>query len=212
MRLFKLVIIFTILLFISGCGIDYTLVVTDKYFDEDISILIDNDSIDKSDINQDYNPIHYSDKIFYKKTTKKKGNKVIVNLKYRYTLDEFKNANSFNQGFLNRDVKLVDDVIYINLSDFSGFAQDIDFDIKIKTKNDVIKHNADVVNGYTYIWHVDSKNKDKLHIEMEIKKGTAKSIFEENKVYIIIGTLVFTSLIILILLFIIRKVKVNQKV
>ena len=40
MRLFKLVIIFTILLFISGCGIDYTLVVTDKYLDEEGGITL----------------------------------------------------------------------------------------------------------------------------------------------------------------------------
>ena len=208
MKFFKLVIVLFVFLFISGCSIDYTLVITDNYFDESISVVLD-DSDNTNQALKDYNPIHYSDDIIYQKSIKNNNGKTNVNLYFRYTLEEFQNANSVNQGFYNRSIKEDDDIIYINLSNFEGFASKIDFDIKIKTNNEVLKNNADKVKGNTYIWHVDKNNKKNLSIEMEIKKGTAKNTNNNYQfiTYIVIGIIV---VIILVFVFMLLKRRKNS--
>ena len=213
MKFFKYFIIIMILTILTGCSIDYNLYVTDNYIDENINISADDNSENINDANKKYNPLHYSDDIEYNQTVKRKNGKIIVNLQYRYKFEEFKNANSFNQGFYNRNVSLEDNIININLSDFSGFAPTVDFDIRIKTKNEVIESNADIVKGNTYIWHVDGKNKDKLKIDIKIKRGTAKneSIFEQYSVLLyIIGAIILFVVIFSIRLFVKKRKESNK--
>ena len=213
MKFFKYFIIIMILTILTGCSIDYNLYVTDNYIDENININADDNSENINDANKKYNPLHYSDDIEYNQTVKRKNGKIIVNLQYRYKFEEFKNANSFNQGFYNRNVSLEDDIININLSDFSGFAPTVDFDIRIKTKNEVIESNADIVKGNTYIWHVDGKHKDKLKIDIKIKRGTAKneSIFEQYSVVLyIIGAIILFVVIFSIRLFVKKRKESNK--
>ena len=213
MKFLKYFIIIMILTILTGCSIEYNLYVTDNYIDENINISADDNSENINDANKKYNPLHYSDDIEYNQTVKRKNGKIIVNLQYRYKLEEFKNANSFNQGFYNRNVSLEDNIININLSDFSGFAPTVDFDIKVKTKNEVIESNADIVKGNTYIWHVDGKNKDKLKIDIKIKRGTAKneSIFEQYSVLLyIIGAIILFVVIFSIRLFVKKRKESNK--
>ena len=213
MNFFKYFIIIMILIILTGCSIDYNLYVTDNYIDENINISADDNSKNINDANKKYNPLHYSDDIEYNQTVKRKNGKIIVNLQYRYKFEEFKNANSFNQGFYNRNVSLEDNIININLSDFSGFAPTVDFDIRIKTKNEVIESNADIVKGNTYIWHVDGKHKDKLKIDIKIKRGTAKneSIFEQYSVVLyIIGAIILFVVIFSICLFVKKRKESNK--
>ena len=213
MKFFKYLIIVMILIILTGCSIDYNLYVTDNYIDENININAEDNSENINDANKKYNPLHYSDDIEYNQTVKRKNGKIIVNLQYRYKLEEFKNANSFNQGFYNRNVSLEDDIININLSDFSGFAPTVDFDIRIKTKNEVIESNADIVKGNTYIWHVDGKHKDKLKIDIKIKRGTAKneSIFAQYSVVLyIIGAIILFVVIFSIRLFVKKRKESNK--
>ena len=182
MKFFKYLIIVMILIILTGCSIDYNLYVTDNYIDENININAEDNSENINDANKKYNPLHYSDDIEYNQTVKRKNGKIIVNLQYRYKFEEFKNANSFNQGFYNRNVSLDNNTININLSDFSGFAPNVNFDIKIKTKNEVIESNADIVKGNTYIWHVDGNNKDKLKIDIKSKKDFILTLEAEDKI------------------------------
>ena len=213
MKFFKYLIIVMILIILTGCSIDYNLYVTDNYIDENININAEDNSENINDANKKYNPLHYSDDIEYNQTVKRKNGKIIVNLQYRYKLEEFKNANSFNQGFYNRNVSLDNNTININLSDFSGFAPNVNFDIKIKTKNEVIESNADIVKGNTYIWHVDGKHKDKLKIDIKIKRGTAKneSIFAQYSVVLyIIGAIILFVVIFSIRLFVKKRKESNK--
>ena len=130
---------------------------------------------------------------------------------FRYSLEEFQNANSVNQGFYNRSIKQDDEIIYINLSNFEGFSSEIEFDIKLKTNNEVIKNNADKVKGNTYIWHVDKDNKKNLSIEMEIKKGTGKNASNHYQfiTYIAIGIIVVVILV-FVLMFAKRRKNSNR--
>lgn len=214
MKFFKYLIIVMILIILTGCSIDYNLYVTDNYIDENININAEDNSENINDANKKYNPLHYSDDIEYNQTVKRKNGKIIVNLQYRYKFEEFKNANSFNQGFYNRNVSLDNNTININLSDFSGFAPNVNFDIKIKTKNEVIESNADIVKGNTYIWHVDGNNKDKLKIDIKIKRGTAKniSIFEQYSIILCIVGLVLLFIIVFSIIFIVKKRKESNKI
>lgn len=214
MKFFKYLIIVMILIILTGCSIDYNLYVTDNYIDENININAEDNSENINDANKKYNPLHYSDDIEYNQTIKRKNGKIIVNLQYRYKFEEFKNANSFNQGFYNRNVSLDNNTININLSDFSGFAPNVNFDIKIKTKNEVIESNADIVKGNTYIWHVDGNNKDKLKIDIKIKRGTAKniSIFEQYSIILCIVGLVLLFIIVFSIIFIVKKRKESNKI
>lgn len=212
MKYMKIFIGLFIIFFISGCSINYTLEISDNYFTENISVTIDDSDVNNVKILKNYNPVHYNDDIVYEKNVKKRNGKTTVNLRYRYTLEQFQSANSVNQGFYNRSIKEVDDIIYINLTDFEGFAAEVDFDIRIKTDNEVLKNNADSVKGNTYIWHVDKNNKKNLSIEMQIKKGTKKTFKDKYNYisYIIVGIALLSVIVAIIIL--IKKNKNSKKI
>lgn len=172
MKYFKYVFVILLMFIMSGCSIDYTLFISDRGFDETINVNVI-DSLENTEIaEKDYNPLHHSDSIIYDKKVKKGNESIDIKLHYNYSLEEFSNANSFNQAFYNKNIEISDRIIDIQLSELEGLNVSTDFDIKIKTNNKVLSNNADVVKGNTYIWHVDDKNKENVNVKIKIKRGT----------------------------------------
>ena len=212
MRVFKFVIIFIVIVLISGCSIDYSLFISDKYIDENINIVIDDTAENRRYAYDEYEPLHHSEDIHYQKSVDRKKGKINIKMHYRYNLKEFINANSFNEGFYDRNVRVDGDLIDVYLNNFSGFAADVDFDIKIKTNNKVIYNNANKVKNNTYIWHVTSKNKDKLNINIKIKKNEKeKQGFLKSYGLFIVFSVVILAILLIIGYGMYKKIKKCNK-
>ena len=178
--------IFLILLF-SGCKGSYNLYIDDNSFREDIKI--DTTNLSSDIIDKDYYPFNYNfSKVFERKIIKD-SDVSILDLKYKYSFDEFLNSTSYNSCFADRKYENNKDYYYIYLSDFVECYYGQDYDINIITKNKVLLNNADSVNGNTYTWHVTEENKDKLLIEIKIAKGE-KSFDNSIILYILFGIIV----------------------
>ena len=195
MKYFKYIFVILLMFIMSGCSIDYTLFISDKGFDETIKVNVIDNLENTKFVERDYNPLHYSDDIIYDKDVKKGNENIDVKLHYNYSLEEFSNANSFNQAFYKRKIKITKDIINIDLSELKGLNVGVDFDIKIKTNNKVLSNNADTVKGNTYIWHVDDKNKENVNVKIKIKRGILNKKDNSNIiVYIVLGIIMVSSI------------------
>jgi len=212
MKLFKYLLIIFVVLLITGCNINYNLEISDSKISENISITTENTIENYLLMSHKQYPLHHSRDIEYDKEIKRNDKTIIMRLHYDYDFKNLFNANSLNKYFYNRNIKVDDDYILISLKDMSGFAPNVDFDIVIKTENKVVSNNADKIKGHSYIWHVDGNNKDKMDIEIKIKRGTTPTVVERNMyiVYIVIAIVVVAISVIAFITY--RRRKVNNKI
>ena len=73
--------------------------------------------------------------------------------------------------------------------------------IKIKTNHKVLSHNADLIEGDTYIWKITDENSNNKSIQIRFSKDQKKNILG----LIILGITVIIAIIILFVLWIQRK-------
>lgn len=203
----KKIILFFLIIFISGCTSEYNLTIENNSFKENINISINKNLIpEQSTISgvetddsitpflEEPTPAFFSqyDK-YYEKKVEDKGNYYDINLKYNYTFDEFKGASSLKTCF--EKIKISgEDIYYINLKGMFYCLYSDSVDIKIKTNNDVINHNADRKEGNTYIWNIHSGNANNVDILFEVSKDIKnKSIILE--ISIVVGLLIILGIV-----------------
>ena len=197
----KFIFLSILLLSLTGCKTTYNLEFSNNNIKEDITTTILSSDIPKKDANaisevddrvtpfieNDQYPIFNDTKIKYKKKVKKENDTTIVNLKYTYSHDEFRNSNTFKKCF--RHAELVDNYKDYELT-FSGdfyclYGEEVE--INIKTNNKVLSNNADKVSGNTYTWVINKGNLEHANIKMKISK---KSNITSYTLYVIIGIVV----------------------
>ena len=210
MKSVKVFFLIAIILLLSGCKIKYTLIISDDYFDEKISVKFPTTEKNSKEIAGIISPLHYETDAKYDKNVEIKNGNTFLDLHYKYKLEEFVSANSANRYFYNRDIKIDDNTILLDLNDFSGFAPNVDFDIVIKTKNKVISNNADEVKKDSYIWHVKKDKKQKVRVRIKIKKKNGKNNVN-NKSNAIWGYLIILIVMIISLLMIFLSYRRRKK-
>lgn len=187
MNQIKFIFCIIVILLFSGCNGSYNLYIDDKGISEDI--YIDTSNLSNDIINKDYYPFNYDfTKVFDRKISNVDGIS-ILNLKYKYSFDEFLNSTAYNTCFSNRKYENTNDFYYINLNHLVECFYGQEFDINIITKNKVLMNNADSAKGNTYTWHVTEDNKDDLSIEIKIAKGQ-KAFDNSIIVYVLFGIIV----------------------
>ena len=212
MKFIKLILCCLCIFIITGCTKEYKLYIGDNKIVETFHMVIEDDNKYSYSPDGDFYPLHNDFNHKYKKKLKKEKGKSILDLEYKYSLDDFVNANSLNQCFDEKQI--INNLSYyeIKLGKPNGCMFQEDYVINIITRNEVVDNNADIIKGNRYTWHVDNKENSDFKLVFKIKKGTAKTIFEENKIYIFIGLTLFATLVIITLIFIIRRIRKNQKV
>ena len=179
----KKIILLILIILVSGCTAEYNLTIENNKFKEDIKIgisksLIDNEptipGVEKDDpltpfIENPTSAFFSSSEKDYEKKVEENDSAYSINLKYDYTFDEFKGANSINSCFENIEM-FGEDVYYINSSGIFYCLYSDSIDIKIKTNNEVINHNADKKEGNTYIWNIHNGNANNVNILFEVSK------------------------------------------
>ena len=209
----KKVILLVLIIFITGCTSEYNLTIENNSFKENINISINKNLIPEpssipgvetddsiTPFLEQPTPAFFSkyDKN-YEKKVEDKGNYYDVNLKYNYTFDEFKGASSLRTCF--EDIEISgEDIYYIRLKGMFYCLYSDSVDIKIKTNNDVINHNADRKEGNTYIWSIHNGNVDNVDILFEVTKDI------KNKNTILeIGIIIICIIVIGIILNTVKK-------
>lgn len=177
----KFIIIFCLVLFITGCTGQYNVTINKDTIEEEISAKMEKTDQYNMIINNDFYPLHSNFSKIYSKKVNTDGDLIDLNAKYTYTYDDFANANSFNQCFDDKTVDIYsNDYYYIHLTKFTNCVFSANFDINIKSIYKVVSSNADEVKNNVYTWHVTEDNKDKLDVEIKFDRKKVNSFKDGN--------------------------------
>ena len=186
----KYFIVIVCFLLLCGCTSSYNLIIDDDSFREEININMENDiyrlyPFDENNIEFKQYPIYQDNSKLYDTKVIDNGNNKDILLSYSYKPSEFKNSNALNLCFDKFVYKYDEDFYEIDLyGEFKCLYNNEDLDIRIITDKKVISNNADIVNGNTYVWHINKDNKDQVSINIKI--SNKKSGFN----YLLVGAII----------------------
>lgn len=220
MKKIKLILIIMVMLLLSGCEANYSLYIDKDVFNETTTVLANSGELNTYD-SQTYLTMKQKIDLYYKKYVDivyqnpyynpylddpQKGinyyNKELINngkgygFKYSYNFNKenYLNSNIINTFFKNNNSVLNDNKYILDVYTFNGFERYNDLTqvtINITTDLEVKKSNADSVYNNVYTWTItkdDALNK-KIYLELvNINKLDKKT---ENKIIIIIISLIF---------------------
>ena len=210
MKKIKLFIVFIVaILLLVGCQKEYTLTISDDKIVEEFDLVVPNTDENEELINLNYYPLHANDEVLFTKNVKDEGEFFNVHLEHTYIPEEFSNANSINECFVNKEVILDnEDYYYIKLEKLTKCMTDYEFNVNIITNNKVLSNNADKVDGNKYTWYLNDENKDNFNLEIKISKS--KKINNSNLIKIVGFAIVVIVVAILMLYLAIKRKKSNS--
>lgn len=233
----KLIILVTLLLFLSGCEIKYNLLITDEEkIKETISVNIPNETIANYNMSipefLDYYSNIYQQNEGYENfnITSKEGKSIssITATREYGSLDEYKNSYSFKSLFNTATIERIGKYVSFTTSE-NMFLQSIKndelvesseanktYEISIKFYNEVANHNADKVDekNNIYTWNINKNTtKDKIYFKIgpKVRYDVKIKDYITNHLFTIIffGVL-FISIIIVSLYFYIKIKKSDE--
>lgn len=216
----KNIILLMVVLFITGCTVDYDLTFDENSVEEKINIILETTDEKENAIhmdNEEYYAIIEKDKALpYKKIKDESGN---YNFTYNYSLSDFKKSRFTN---CYDAYSLINEQGYVTFSttkEFKCLVYDYmtidNVNINIKTDYKVVENNADEIRDNTYIWHINSENSDNKPILFKYNtKQKRKLSFQEwlknNMQNIIIIAIIFSVFILVSISIFIKHKKVNK--
>lgn len=196
----KKIIIFALLLFLTGCTTNYDLVINKDNINETISGTVTKKEYNDNDtsfnnyyslLNEDRSPvIGTNDK--YTKNIYDKGKYFDYNYNYIYN-GNFDKSAIINSCFENHDFIEHNDYLHIKLSGnfYCLFSKKIN--VSVTSNMAVLNHNAKKVDGKTYKWVINDPKY--VNIEMDISKNLENnSVVKKNNKFRIVGLVVFMVL------------------
>ena len=233
----KLIILVTLLLFLSGCEIKYNLLITDEEkIKETISVNIPNETIANYNMSipefLDYYSNIYQQNEGYENfnITSKEGKSIssITAVREYGSLDEYKNSYSFKSLFNTATIERIGKYVSFTTSEnmflqsiknnelVEMSAADKTYEISIKFYNEVANHNADKVDekNNIYTWNINKNTtKDKIYFKIgpKVRYDVKIKDYITNHLFTIIffGVL-FISIIIVSLYFYIKIKKSDE--
>ena len=202
----KLIMMFVIVLLLTGCSVKYEIEIVDRKIKETTSVVSSSSlsnkyvegntdgSEDNSELitykqyldivyKEDSYALNDSDELKYKKTLINNNENIGIKYNYLYNLKNYQKSSNANMCY--KYVKFYESgELYILSTDkvFNCFLNgDLDnVSIHLKTNHKVKENNADRVDGYNYYWNVDKSNYENKSIYIELYKD--KYVFNyENK-------------------------------
>ena len=208
MKKIRNIIILLLIVFVTGCSKEYTLIIKDNKITEKFDIVLDDNDENSQRLELDYFPLHANEEVKYIINISKNDGKIDAHFEYEYQPNEFVNANTITSCFANREIVVDnDEYYYFKLGDVQDCMSDFNLDINIIAENKVIESNADEIKGNKYIWHLTDEKKDKFELMIKIKKNIAQK--KKNKIVIfIIGAIILIAIPFIYL--IVKKKKSNS--
>lgn len=199
MKKLKLLVVMILIIFVSGCTVNYNIVIDEdlsiketaileesvSYFEENYTYYDSKEIVDSlwNLYIGDYEAANYS----YTQTSNHTG--VNVTASYQ-NLEDYKNRTTiYYQLFQNVDYNIEGDVVTIKATDYypyndqdpNRFAID-KATITITVPFEVIETNADKKNNNVYIWNVDKYDEEK-EIIIQFNKSKLLSQKENKNIY-----------------------------
>lgn len=221
----KIIFIFLCLFILTGCTSIYELKIEGNEFNESITTYIyqgDREydmsllegTLDYGDrieafVNSDSYPFFENYDFVYNKSVEKIENYEKVELKYKYTAEQFKKSNAINLCFHNFNFNEEEDKYIIDLSGyFYCLYNNESLDIIIETKNEVFENNANEVDGNKYIWHINQENYKDVDIKINMSNKKSNVVLNSTKMIIVLILIMVTTVIFAL---IIKKRKESNK-
>lgn len=229
----KVILLVTFILLFCGCSATYNLDIDKLDYSEDVDIYLEKTSINRESVDilkrtsypaffsNDFGPeeeLVYEKGIFYERNVIDDGTNYGINFNYKYTNYNFNDSNIIKScyqyfTFLPNDDGYRTFLTSKHLLCMDSFPELENVTIRIKTKYIPTYHNADEVEGDTYIWKVDRNNYKNHPISLRLSKEHSIS---NSKIGAVPKTLFFSIIIFLIvvgifaLYFYLRNKKVNK--
>lgn len=224
MKKIQLLLLMLTVLVLTGCSVDYNLKFNNDTIDEEIVTVFDGNIYklaeeftgdglypEEEAVYNDISSLK-NGKDNYKKTIILGNNTSTVTLKYTYTYDNLEESYLADQCFENALFLNEKDSYYIKLSGVFTCASNNTINFKITTDKEVMNHNAEKVEGNTYIWTLgDEGNNNEVLFQMS--KVKESSINDSSTKVSTVSVLRIITLLVLIgagvAVFLIRK-KMNN--
>lgn len=197
MKRIKIIGLMILCVFLSGCSIEYNLVINDDKIKENINLSSNKNEIFNNQnlsniynlasktsrvaLNKDYKDIHDTegnivsgiDGVGYY-TLKYLNNNTNSKLSadYTYNLNDYKEANEIPEyvGMFKIDISEEEYNIQVgNFSFFNTYNTVERLKVNITSDKEVLSNNADSINGNTYTWNIDKNNYNSKNIKFKIK-------------------------------------------
>lgn len=204
MRKIWIIGLFTVLLFTTGCEVNYELDFTDDVLSEKISVNLSDientaENIDMMDYMGENEAFAISKRTVHEPYKyDRKGNTGV--LSYNYTVDSFNENHLIDQCYDSFNFVKTDDGYTLVTSDifrcgvFSYMPVD-KYNIVITTNRLVLSNNADIIDGNKYIWNINSNGVVDIQkpIKISFSNETQRDLFtdklSDNSGYVLIGVL-----------------------
>ncbi len=194
----KILILFSFILILSGCTVNYNVTIDENNIKENISV---NDNITDNRTREDiiafYNswyPVYLYDGIIDNYTTKLDGaiyynksnlienaNTFNYNFSYNHKLEDYPKTTIWSLYLLNNTFTNDNNKISINSGKSMQFFNNsalTNLNINITTDLEVLENNADKITGNTYTWEYNLDNYRSKNVKLVLSK--AKSNNNEN--------------------------------
>ncbi len=189
----KKLLLFCCIFLLTGCTVNYNLVIDKDKATENIQIIVPNEALTdeaKELLQTSKNSVFLDKKVFYENDHKEQNDSQYLNYKYVYNLHDFKNTKFLNWCYNDYKVSYKKNIFTLstegpfNCLNHYGTNKIDKAEIVIKTRYKVISDNADEIINNNYFWYIDSDNytNKPINIEIDINKlNDAKSLSEYSE-------------------------------
>lgn len=218
----KLFVLLGCILFLTGCDVNYNLVINEDSFDETITMSFLKSQTSYDDLSvylESKTPVtvNLNENRFYDVDMSDDSNYYNLIYKFKQDSDSISKAYFISNCYPNAQIINSDDVIQLSSGqEFMCFNGDDglkadSIKINITTDLKVLSNNADSVSGNVYTWNIDGTNYNNKPINMRIQKpvNIVKKVSENTDSYlllfIVIAILVLSLIVYLLIKFRAKK-------
>lgn len=218
----KLLVLLGCVLFLTGCDVNYDLVIDEDSFDETVAM-----SLLKNQTSYDDLSIYLENKIpvtinlyetkFYDVDIIDDSNYYNLIYKFKHDSDSISNSYFISNCYPNFKIINTDNMLELSSGqEFVCFNGDDGLEadsvnINITTDMEVISSNADNVSGNTYTWNIDETNYNNKPINMQINKSeNIENVIKEHDNSFTLVFIVVTVLVTMLVLYILIRLKTKK--
>jgi len=202
----RILFIFCLSFFLTGCTVNYDLEVDDEKIIEKININVNDLSQlghdGYSSLTSKTNTVYFKEKEYYNVNFTEQNGGLSSTFDYAHNFERYNNASVLDLCYPERKISKENGKIIISTSGslecaMMEYSEDItNANINIKTDLKVLENNADKVDGNVYTWNINKSNylNKPIYIEMKVANEPAsftQKLFIGVSFIALIGILIF---------------------
>lgn len=218
----KILIFVFFIFFLTGCSAKIDVDISNNSINQNFLItLSSNESKNKTAFLTLYNSflqVEHSSELLANYNIKDKVSLDKTEASIKYDLLNYDSDYALISCFDNSTIEFDNSILSIDAKNFNCFKKYSSLDsltIEITTEYQVQTHNADQVNGNTYIYNITKQNNKNINFSLKYENYESKGnsvITNNNQSMMLIISLIAIIIFSLLLLFIYQKSKKNNKI